>query len=228
MGHPDRVRRQRRPVPLPAARRQLSEAYCVTRVLRPLLGLLLRVCARPAVARRRGPVLGGGDAGRLPEGRRHQPVHRPARSPGARARADGSRRTHGAGALDGAGRRRRQPHGRVGQRRTGVAHRARRDAVDLLRLAGTRGPCPGPRARGRAVRRHLAGRTDLQGRRRRQVDVVLRPRRQVHLGAGGRCQGRRLRRHRRQGPDLSDHPGRQGRRLLSHQGDSRACVAGRA
>ena len=74
-----------------------------------------------------------------------------------------------------------------------------------------------PGAERRPLRRHLARRQDLPGRGGRHVEDLLRSRRQVHLGAGGRARRRALRRHRREGQHLPDHARRQGIALLQDQ-----------
>ena len=50
---------------------------------------------------------------------------------------------------------------------------------------------------------------------------LLRPGRQVHLVAGGRCEGQRVRGHRRERAGLQDHARRQGDEVLRHQGHAR-------
>ena len=80
-----------------------------------------------------------------------------------------------------------------------------------------------PAPQRRPLRRHLAGRQDLLGRRRRHVEDVLRSGRQVHLGARGRYVRQRLRRHRRQGRHLQDHARRQGRALLQDRAPPTSC-----
>ena len=67
------------------------------------------------------------------------------------------------------------------------------------------------RRRTAGLRRHIAGRKDLPGRRGRHLEDVLRSGRQIHLGARRGQVGQRVCRDRRQGSDLQDHARRPGR-----------------
>ena len=132
-------------------------------------------------------VLPGRDAERLPQGRRREPVDRQPR-PARRSARSPSWST----------RRRRRSCGRwspapdgtlfVGTGNEGKVFRVDPqgkgslffDSAELEVHALALG------AERRPLRRHLARRQDLQGRSQRHGDDVLRRRRQVHLGAGGR------------------------------------------
>ena len=222
---PTELRRQRRAVPLPAARRQLSRGRFVDPdSMRPLLGLLI-VCALtlplhgpPAPVSGKWPTQAD-----FLKGDVDQPVHRPARPAGARplphrARERPQRRFSGRGAAGTDG----SLLVGYGQRRPGSARRARwRVTPSSTRPNSKSTPSrAGPAASSTWARRRTE---DLQGRCGRQVRAVLRSRRQVHLGAGSGLQRRGLRGHGRQGPDLPHHARRHGRGLLSHQGH--ACDA---
>ena len=77
------------------------------------------------------------------------------------------------------------------------------------------------------LRRHLAGRQGVQGRRPGQVVGVLRSGRQVHLGAGVRSDGPPDCRDRRQGRGLPRDRGRHVPGALQGPGDARDVVARR-
>ena len=88
--------------------------------------------------------------------------------------------------LDAARGRRRHAVGRHRQRRKGPEDRAATARPRRSSTRRARGARAGAGAQRRPLRRHLARRQDLPGRRGRHVASLLRSRRQVHLGARGR------------------------------------------
>ena len=199
----------------PAVR--LLPAFCVCALTLPL-------------QRRRRALLGSGHAGRLPEGRRHEPVDRPARPAGARpaltAVADADAPVLWTGVLA----RRRQPcwsgSGNDGQV---LQRRARRR---VSRPSSTRPSSRSTRWRARRAAGSTSARRPTGGSTRSTRPASPRRSSIPKTSTSGRwrvdADGARLRGHRRQGRSSTDHARRQGRGLLSHEGDARAqrcCVA---
>ena len=203
------------------------------RVALPTLTLAFAVCSLSAVppvgcraaSAADADLLDGLDAGRFPQRRRRGPldrqrrphVPRPGRVAASRETAAPFLWTVVAGA-DGtlwAGSGNEGKVLKIAQRRQGRRRSSTRRSWKCTRSRAA--------PQRRPVRRHLARRQDLPGRRRRHVEDVLRSRGQVHLGARGRCVRQRLRRHRRQGRHLQDHARRQGRALLQDRTRPTSC-----
>ena len=167
-------------------------------------------------------VLSGGDAGRLPQGRRREPLDRQPRPARARARPP-----------SWSTKPRRRSSGRSSAAPTdrcssAPATKARCSASTRRAKARCSSTAPSSRCT-RSRRRPTAGSTSATSPDGKIYKVdrdgtatdILRPRRQIHLGARRRREGQRLRRHRRQGRHLQDHARRQRRAVLQDEGDAR-------
>ena len=121
----------------------------------------------------------------------------------------------------------RQPVRRRRHEREALSHHARRQRQDARR---TRRPGD-PRHRHRQPRsrlcRHIARWQGLSHRRQRQARSLLRSQGEVHLGAGVRCGGRSVRRHRRPGRDPSRDARRQGHGVFQERRDARSLAGHR-
>ena len=176
----------------------------------------------PSRARLVAEVLPGRDPGRLPEGRRREPLDRQPRAAGARARHRAGLRNAVAVSVDGRARARRIALHRHRQRRRVFRVDAARQGRAVLRRGGARGP----RAWRPAPNGGLYVGTSPDGKiykvdRNGAATTFFDPEEKYIWALAIDAQGQRLRRHRRKGRRLQDHARRQGRAVLPDQGDAR-------
>ena len=177
--------------------------------------------ALPSAARLVAEVLPGRDAGRLPQGRRREPVDRQPRPADARAGDRARLRDGGAVSLgDGAGARRLALR-RHRQRRQGLPRRPAGQGLAVLRRAELEVHALAPAPNG-----GLYVGTSPDGKiykvdRNGTATTFFDPDDKYIWALAVDAQGQRLRRHRREGRRLQDHARRQGRAVLQDEGDAR-------